>query len=353
MSARELHRYIRTGRKRLSFKDIKPFVDKNVYSLILPGRVLAYSIGKKRKEGVGIPEKSLLLLGLLKENGILVHPMNLEVCVQIEANGLNIDGVPFQVYFHQLSKKGFIGGTFMHTNDEKGSFVFLSLPVAIHLISSYLASNNLRSIRINEIGSRFLMQKYTDGSLKDLPKEKAMELLHHLLGTRLFESEINRLFAENSGRGYMELVEATLNSIAMHEAAHVLHRRAGILGSGGIEKEEERAYLTELAYGNAGLVFPYLPVIKKDDPNCTAGRRIIERFFHRNDFAYLMNAGKDQLSGIAKGLLDEDFKHDFGAHHDEIIPRIEIERVRRHRFFSDKHLPMFERLRYLPEREAA
>jgi hypothetical protein len=273
--------------------------------------------------------------------------------LRLDANELKIAGIPFQVYFHQLSKGSKIGGTFMDMGDKRFSSVFLSLSMAIHLISSYISSNNLQAIKINRIGRNFLMQKHSEGSIANLEKEKVMEMVHHFVGTRLMELEIHRLFTTSSAADYMNLVEAALSNIAMHEAAHVLHKEAGILGDGSIAKEEERACLTELAYGNAALSFAYLPTKKKDDPNCIAGRSIIEKIFLRNDLGYLLNSGKDQISDLAKELLDEDFFQSFGRHHDQIIPKLEIYRVRKHRFFSDKHLPMIESLRYLPRKKAA
>jgi hypothetical protein len=354
MSARELHRYVRdSGKRRPNFRDIKPFVDEKRYSLIHPARALVYGIAQKRKNGEKIPDKQLQILALLKQAGILVHPLNFEVCVALETESLKIQGIPFEVFYHLLPGKGFVGGTFMDTGDKRSSSVFISLTVAMHLLSSYLANNNLGSLGIQRIGSRFLMDKYKENSLANLPQDKVMEMMHHFLGTRLFEAQINAIYDGESVASYMNIIEKILNGIAMHEAAHVLHKETGILGVGGIEKEEERAYLTELVYGNSGLVFPYLPTRKKDDPNCVAGRRIIEMLYLRNDFSYLMRANRAQLSAMAKELLDEEFMMSFGAHHDEIIPRIEIERVRQHRFFSDEHLPLIENIRYFPKKRAA
>jgi hypothetical protein len=353
MSARELHRYVRSsGKKNLTFRDIKPFVEKNKQSLIIPARVLAHMVGKKRNAKEDIPDKHLMYMALLNESGILIHPLDLKVCLEIGTNPLRIRDIPFKVYFNQLDGDSRIGGTFLNLQERKLSSVFLSLSVAIHLISSYLSSNNLESININRIGRRFLMQRHDDGSIVNLPKEKVVEIANHFIGTKLMELEINRLFAANSAADYMDLVEAVLNSIAIHETAHVLHSESGIIGKGGLVKEEERAYLTEMAYGNLAFSFAYLPTRNKEDPNCMAGREIIKNIFERIDLSKLLNATNDQIRNIAKELLDEEFVKSFGAHHDQIIPILEIHRVRKHRFFNDEHLPMIESLRYLPKKAA-
>jgi len=342
-----------SGRLRPTFREIKPFIDKGQYSLIAPARALVYGIAKKKNKGQSIPEESIRIFALLRHAGILVHPLNLEVCLRLDSAPLRVAGIPFEVYYHMLPSNGFVGGTFMDTGEKESSSVFISLTVAMHLLSSYLANNNLESIRIQEIGSRFLLERHRENKLADLPRDKVIAMMHHLLGTRLFEQEIKKANCADSATGHMDLIGKILNGIAVHEAAHVLHKEAGILGRGGIEKEEERAYLTELAYGNAALVFPYLPLSEKNDPNCIAGKRIIEIIYLRNDFAFLMGANGQQLSGMARELLDEDFLMNFGRHHDELIPRTEIEKVRRHRFFSDENAPLIENIRYFPKKKAA
>jgi hypothetical protein len=354
MSARELHRFCRdSGKRRLSFKDIKPFVDKKQLLLINSAQLLAQDIAKRRKNGEGLPKEAIHIIGMLQQAGVLIHPLNLMTCFRLETQELNVTGVPFHVYFHTLGGPGRIGGTFMDTDDKHSSSVFLSLNTAIHMISSYLASNNLKALEVQRVGWEFLLKRYKEGSLDAIERGQLIEISHQLLGTRLFELEINRLFNEESVEQYVELIEKCLNGIALHEAAHVLHKSAGVLGRGGIEKEEKRAYLTELAYGNPSLVLPYLPIRKKDDHNCKAALAILEQIFSRYDYARFMNMDKQQLSTAAKELLDEDFVDCFGKHHDQIISRLEIERVRQHRFFSEKDLPMFEGLRYLPRTKVA
>jgi hypothetical protein len=353
MSARELHRYVRdSGKRRLSFRDIKPFVEKNQYSLLSSTKNFIGDIRRRKRNGDNTPREAFYLIGMLQEAGLLIHPLNLMACLRLDTDELRVDGIPFHVYFHSSGSPGRIGGTFLDTGDKPSSSVFLSLNIAMHMISGYLADNNLKAIEIQRVGRKYLLKRHAGGSLHMIPKEQLIEISHQLLGTRLFELEINRLFDGQSVEEYMQLICQCVNGIALHEAAHVLHKSAGILGFGGIEKEEERAYLTELGYGNPSLVLPYFPIRKKDDSNCKAALVILERIFSRFDYASFMNMDKNQLSTVAKELLDEHFIKHFGRHHDELIPRLEIERVRRHRFFSEQHIPMFEGLRYLPKKAA-
>ena len=133
----------------------------------------------------------------------------------------------------------------------------------------------------------------------------------------------------------------------------MLHKDAGIIGRGGMDKEEVRAYLTEMAYGNPAFSFAYLPSKKINDPNCIAGRSIIEQIYNATDLASLLNASNKQLRALAVELLDREFLDCFGAHHDQIIPKLEIYRIKNHKFFNDEKLPMIESLRYLPKKKAA
>jgi hypothetical protein len=354
MSARELHRYIRNpGKRKLGFNDIQPFVDSNRFSLIGPAYLALGDMVRRIREGTGLSREKILLLDRLEENGVLIHPLSFDVCLRLDSNPLSVDGVPFHVYFHHLVRGRGIGGTFIDNDEKSRSSVFLSLSCAIHLLSAYLVSNNLHSLKVKRIGREYLVQRHNAGNLHEVSQEQLMTLFHDLVGTRLFEKEINRLFTNKSVEEYVGLVECFLRGIALHEAAHVLHKRAGILGLGGLEKEEERAYLSEIAYGNSGLVFAYLPTSGKDDPNNRAARGILEKLFRRCDLGHLLDLTRVQLSELAKELLDEDFRHNFGAHHDQIVPAIEIQRVRKHLFFGNEHLPMFESLRYLPKKKKA
>lgn len=335
-----------------SFCDIRPFLEKRQQELFAPARAIAHAISKKREKGEKVPEKLCLLAGLMNESGVLIHPLTLDVCLDINANPLKIRGAPFRAYFHQLSGQGNIGGVFMDTGKGPGA-VFLSLSVAMHLISGYLASNNLESVRVNQVGRQFLLGRMGHGRIEGMPKESIIGLAHHFIGSHLMESELGRMYAGRGISDYIGLVENALKSIAIHEAAHVLHKEAGIIRSGGVAREEERAYLTEMAFGNPAFSYAYLPTKKKDDPNCAAGKRIIESMHLRNGLAMLQGADRDMVSALAHELLDEGFVHDFGMHHDQMVSVLDIRRVQRHGFLDERHLPMVEGLRYLPEKKAA
>jgi len=193
-----------------------------------------------------------------------------------------------------------------------------------------------------------LLKIITAGTQKKMADEELAKIIIHVAEGRLLQEEMDR-HAPNESKGWMELVNRFLNNVAIHEGAHVLHDAAGIIGSGGRHKEEERAYLTEMAFGHPRFVLAFLPRKDNGDPNNQAGSEITKRIISNNDAGKIFLATDKEIAAIGSELLDDEFMKSFGKHHDQVIPTIELYRIKKHNFFLEKDLPMFDNLKPIDE----
>ncbi len=131
---------------------------------------------------------------------------------------------------------------------------------------------------------------------------------------------------------HAHMLDVFFRTVAMHELGHAYFFKTGHSEYTNMAREEERAYLTEMAFGNP--LFTLLDTSDTESAHDIAIRQIIYGLFEEmglkrriDDVYAILELNEEALRVIAMNLLERNLKSSFGKPTEEVIDVPTLERV--------------------------